>query len=111
MGEAASTAAEAAGRLPLVPSDSEDVALAAVFDVFRSGAGGAGAYRSLGNAPAMLQGWVDFAWPLRNEARTSRRLRELIIMRVAQLTGSRLRVACPLRHGGRPGRPRRRPWS
>ena len=45
-------------------------------------------YRSLGNAPAMLQGWVDLAWPLRNDARTSRRLRELIIMRVAQLTGT-----------------------
>ena len=89
MGEAASRAADAAGRLPLVPSDSDDVALAAVFDVFRTrGREVPALYRSLGNAPAMLQGWVDLAWPLRNDARTSRRLRELIIMRVAQLTGT-----------------------
>ena len=70
MGEAASTAADAAGRLPLVPSDSDDVALAAVFDVFRTrGREVPTLYRSLGNAPAMLQGWVDLAWPLRNDAR------------------------------------------
>jgi alkylhydroperoxidase family enzyme len=46
-------------------------------------------YRALGNAPAMLQGWVDLAWPLRQQATTPRRLRELIIMRVAQSTGAR----------------------
>jgi len=89
VGEAASRAADAVGRLPLVPSDSDDVALAAVFDVFRTrGREVPTLYRSLGNAPAMLQGWVDLAWPLRNDARTPRRLRELIIMRVAQLTGA-----------------------
>jgi AhpD family alkylhydroperoxidase len=34
----------------------------------------------------MLNAWVGMAWPLRHEATTSRALRELIIMRVAQLT-------------------------
>ena len=45
-------------------------------------------YRTLGNAPAMLNAWVGLAWPLRHDATTSRALRELIIMRVAQLTGA-----------------------
>ena len=43
-------------------------------------------YRALGNSPAMLRAWTAFAWPLRNDATTPRALRELIIMRVAQLT-------------------------
>jgi alkylhydroperoxidase family enzyme len=43
-------------------------------------------YRALANAPAMLEAWIGLAWPLRHEAKTSRGLRELIIMRVAGLT-------------------------
>jgi alkylhydroperoxidase family enzyme len=43
-------------------------------------------YRTLGCAPAMLNAWVGMAWPLRNDATTSRGLRELVILRVAQLT-------------------------
>ncbi len=45
-------------------------------------------YRVLGNAPAMLQAWTALAWPLREAATTPRLLRELIIMRVAQLTNA-----------------------
>lgn len=78
------------GRLPLVPGDSTDPDLAKVFDVFRrAGRDVPGLYRTLGNAPAMLRAWTGLAWPLRNECRTPRALRELIIMRVAQLTGAR----------------------
>ena len=75
------------GRLPLVGSESPDPELARVFDRFRdAGREVPTLYRTLGNAPAMLNAWVGLAWPLRNEATTSRALRELIIMRVAQLT-------------------------
>ena len=78
-----------AGRLPLVSADSNDPALAPIFERFRqAGRDVPTLYRTLGNAPAMLNAWVGLAWPLRNEASTSRALRELIIMRVAQLTGA-----------------------
>jgi AhpD family alkylhydroperoxidase len=80
---------DGAGRLPLVDGDDPSPELARVFDVFRSrGHDVPALYRTLGNSPAMLQAWTDLAWPLRNDATTSRALRELIIMRVAQLTGA-----------------------
>ena len=76
-----------AGRLPLVSSDTDDPALGPIFDRFREvGREVPTLYRALGNAPAMLNAWVGLAWPLRHDATTSRGLRELIIMRVAQLT-------------------------
>jgi len=75
------------GRLPLVPGDDPDPELAAVFDVFRdAGRDVPALYRTLANAPAMLRAWTGLAWPLRNQATVARGLRELIIMRVAQLT-------------------------
>ena len=78
-----------AGRLPLVSAESDDPALAPIFDRFRhAGREVPTLYRTLGNAPAMLNAWVGLAWPLRHDATTSRALRELIIMRVAQLTGA-----------------------
>ncbi|MEK9720485.1 MAG: carboxymuconolactone decarboxylase family protein [Quisquiliibacterium sp.] len=46
-------------------------------------------YRMLGNAPAMLRAWLDFAWPLRLEAKTPRAIRELLILRGAQVSGAR----------------------
>jgi alkylhydroperoxidase family enzyme len=77
------------GRLPLVPTDTADERLDKVFGVFRaSGRDMPELYRALGNAPAMLDAWTGLAWPLRHEATTSRGLRELLIMRVAQLTDS-----------------------
>jgi alkylhydroperoxidase family enzyme len=36
----------------------------------------------------MLQAWTAMAWPLRHDATTPRGLRELLIMRVAQLTAA-----------------------
>jgi alkylhydroperoxidase family enzyme len=42
-------------------------------------------YRVLANHPPALQGWVDFAFPMRYEASTPRALRELLILRVAHL--------------------------
>jgi alkylhydroperoxidase family enzyme len=45
-------------------------------------------YRVLGNAPGMLDGWVHFAWALRHDATSDRALRELLILRVALVTGN-----------------------
>ena len=45
-------------------------------------------YRTLANAPDMLRTWIDFAWGLRQRCRTSRSLRELMILRTAQLQNS-----------------------
>jgi alkylhydroperoxidase family enzyme len=45
-------------------------------------------YRALANSPAILAGWIDFAWTLRTDATSDRALRELAILRVAQLTAS-----------------------
>lgn len=42
-------------------------------------------YRTLANAPAMLDAWLGFAWKLRNDATSARSTRELIILRIAQL--------------------------
>jgi alkylhydroperoxidase family enzyme len=76
-------------RLPLVASDSDDLRLAPTFDYFRRRDREVPPlYRALGNAPDMLQAWTDLAWPLRLKATSPRGLRELVIMRVAQLTGS-----------------------
>jgi alkylhydroperoxidase family enzyme len=46
-------------------------------------------YRVLGHAPDMLRAWLDFAWPLRLNAKTSRAIRELLILRGAQVSGAR----------------------
>ncbi len=42
-------------------------------------------YRSLSHAPDLLRAWIDFAWALRGHDTTSRRLRELCILRTASL--------------------------
>jgi AhpD family alkylhydroperoxidase len=75
------------GRLAPVPSEADDPGLARVFDVFRKADRDVPVlYRTLGNAPAMLDAWTNLAWPLRHDAKSDRGLRELIVMRVAQLT-------------------------
>lgn len=45
-------------------------------------------YKILANQPDLLRAWVDFAWQLRLACRTSRALRELMILRTAQLQQS-----------------------
>ena len=45
-------------------------------------------YRVLANAPPMLKVWVDFAYAVRRECKTPRSLRELMILRTAQLSES-----------------------
>ena len=45
-------------------------------------------YRALANQPAMLEAWTGFAWKLREDATTPRALRELLILRAAQLASA-----------------------
>jgi alkylhydroperoxidase family enzyme len=42
-------------------------------------------YRALAHAPGLLRAWMDFAWLLRGHTSTSRRLREVMILRTALL--------------------------
>lgn len=45
-------------------------------------------YRALGNHPALVAAWTEFARAIRYESRTPRALRELVILRGAQLMKS-----------------------
>ena len=45
-------------------------------------------YRCLGNHPQLIAAWTEFARTVRHEFRTPRALRELLILRAAQLMGS-----------------------
>ncbi len=75
-------------RLPLVPMQPSDPALKAMFEEVRArGIEVPNVYRTLGHAPAMLRAWLDMAWQIRLNAKTTRRLRELVILRAAQVSG------------------------
>ena len=69
-----------ASRIPLgtLPDDVAQTVAAA-------GAKQVNLYRCLAHAPDLLRAWIDFAWALRGHDRTSRRLRELMILRTALL--------------------------
>lgn len=45
-------------------------------------------YRTIALSPTMLAAWVEFAWTLRRETETPRALRELMILRSAQVSGT-----------------------
>lgn len=77
-------------RLPMVSTDPEDPALRQMFDEVRAhGIALPNVYRVIGLAPPLLRAWLDFAWPLRLQAKTPRRIRELLILRGAQVSGAR----------------------
>jgi 4-carboxymuconolactone decarboxylase len=67
--------------IPLVPLPDSVAAR-----VQQAGAPGVNLYRALGNAPRLLEAWIDFAWALREHCSTPRGLRELVILRTAQCT-------------------------
>lgn len=76
-------------RLPLVPADSDDDVVAAVFARFADeGRTPIALYRVLAHAPAVLRGYSGLAQALRYDAATPRALRELLVLRTAQRTGS-----------------------
>jgi 4-carboxymuconolactone decarboxylase len=54
--------------------------------VRRAGVKQVNLYRALAHAPRLLEAWIDFSWSLREQCETPRALRELIILRTAQLT-------------------------
>jgi alkylhydroperoxidase family enzyme len=77
-------------RLPMLPDAPQDPALAAMFAEVRGrGIPVPNLYRIIGHSPPMLRAWLDFAWPLRLQPQTPRRLRELLILRGAQVSGAR----------------------
>jgi len=76
-------------RLPLLPIEPADEVTAAVFDTFREeGREPIALYRALAHSPLMLRAYAGLARGLRYEAQTPRALRELMILRTAQLTRS-----------------------
>jgi AhpD family alkylhydroperoxidase len=76
-------------RIPLVEGEPQDPATAEVFARFAAeGREPIALYRALANAPGLLREYSDLARWLRYEAATPRALRELVILRTAQLTRS-----------------------
>ena len=76
-------------RVPLVPDESADDVVAPVFDRFHAeGREPIALYRALANAPLLLRSYSALAQSLRHDTVTDRRLRELVILRTAQLTRS-----------------------
>ena len=54
-------------------------------------------YRALGNHPALTAAWTEFANAIRHESRTPRALREIMILRTAQIARSEYEWAHHLR--------------
>jgi len=54
-------------------------------------------YRALGNHPALAAAWTEFANAIRHDSRTPRALRELMILRTAQVARSEYEWAHHLR--------------
>lgn len=76
-------------RLPLLDAEPTDEITAGVFETFRrEGRDPIALYRVLAHSPRMLRAYAGLARGLRYEAETPRALRELMILRTAQLTGS-----------------------
>ncbi|MBB3182034.1 carboxymuconolactone decarboxylase family protein [Variovorax sp. Sphag1AA] len=77
-------------RIEMLPQQPPDPDARELFDRVRRSRGSDAPmpdlYRVLGVAPAMFKAWLDFAWPLRLNAKTSRKLRELMILRGALIS-------------------------
>ena len=60
-------------------------------------------YRALGNHPTLVAAWTEFSKALRHDARTPRSLRELVILRGAQVSASEYEWAQHLRMARKAG--------
>ncbi|HWI23023.1 MAG TPA: carboxymuconolactone decarboxylase family protein [Baekduia sp.] len=77
-------------RIPLAPADTTEPIAAKIFEVFAAeGRPPIHLYRAFANNPEMLRAYAGLAQGLRYDATSDRGLRELLILRTAQLTGSR----------------------
>lgn len=74
-------------RIDMLAQQPQDATARELFDRVRQSRGAdfpmPDLYRVLGVAPPMFKAWLDFAWPLRLHAKTSRKIRELLILRGA----------------------------
>lgn len=76
-------------RVPLVPDDAADDVTASVLELFNAeGREPIALYRALANVPSLLRSYSVFARSLRHDTVSDRRIRELVILRTAQLTAS-----------------------
>lgn len=76
-------------RLPEAPVDTPDPVVRVVFERFAAeGRQPIALYRILAGAPGLLAAYSGLSKALRDEAGLPRALRELVILRAAQLTGS-----------------------
>ncbi|MGH8764166.1 MAG: carboxymuconolactone decarboxylase family protein, partial [Burkholderiales bacterium] len=62
-------------------------------------------YRALGNHPGLAAAWTEFANSIRHDSRTPRALRELMILRTAQIAHSEYEWAHHLRMARKAGVP------
>ena len=77
-------------RLPMVDADSRDPVLQPVFERLKKRWGTVlNLYRVLGWSPPLVKAWGTFAWSLRFELSVSRRLRELMVVRIAEALSAR----------------------
>jgi len=76
-------------RLPPLPVDEIDETASQVFDLLSGdGRNASPLYLTLARAPAMLESWAVISRSIRADVHIPARLRELMIMRIAQLTGT-----------------------
>lgn len=76
--------------LPMVPEESSDPIVAPVFERLKKRWGTVlHLYRILAWSPELVASWSAFAWSLRFDLKASRKLRELMIIRVASLLGAK----------------------
>ena len=74
-------------RVPLMPPDTKDPILAPIFDGVRARGGEPlNLHRAFGNAPNLFKAYSDLAIAIRSAAAVPRADRELIILRLTQLS-------------------------
>src|SRR5215213_5827467 len=89
LGSSCTTISAGMSRLPHVEGDAPDPITAEVFATsIAEGRQPIALYRVLANNPVMLRSYAQLAKTLRYDAATPRALRELMILRIAQLSGS-----------------------
>ena len=75
-------------RVPLVPEPGDELTASVFAQSVKEGREPIALYRALANSPRLLHAYATLARALRYEAETPRALRELVILRIAQLTSS-----------------------